>query len=400
MNAALPKQFLQLAGTPVLVHTVSRVLELENVCDVVIALPRAHVATARQVLSRRAWAVPVRCVPGGPTRQESVRRGVVAVRGKPEVILVHDAVRPLCDAPTMRRVIEAAWRHGGAVPGLPATETIQRVSHAGRVLRTPPRDELFAIQTPQCFRSEVLRGALESARKAGFNGTDESSVARWAGHAVYVVEGSPENIKITRPLDLEIAELIMKKRRGHSSPPGPVCTGEPDRPTREVRNVPMRVGQGIDYHRLVEGRKLVLGGLEIPFEKGLLGHSDADALIHAICDALLGAAGLGDIGRHFPDTDPANRDRPSLEFLRGIRGLLEQDGWSVTNVDATILAQRPKLAPFMDGMRQNIAAALGIDVAAVSVKATTTEGLNAEGRGEGISAFAVAAICAFRSAVP
>jgi 2-C-methyl-D-erythritol 4-phosphate cytidylyltransferase/2-C-methyl-D-erythritol 2,4-cyclodiphosphate synthase len=392
MNAAVPKQFLELAGTPVLIHTVARVLELENVCEVVIALPRAHLEAARRVLGKHAWPVPVRCVAGGPTRQESVRRGVVATRLRPQVVLVHDAVRPLCDPPTMRRVIEAAWQHGGAVPALPATETIQRVSRSGRVLRTPPREELFAIQTPQCFRSEILCGALESARKAGFTGTDESSVARWAGHAVYVVEGSPENIKITRPLDLEIAELIMKKQRGSSPLPAEANAGGPEGSTYEMRNGPLRVGQGIDYHRLTEGRRLVLGGVEIPFEKGLLGHSDADVLTHAICDALLGAAGLGDIGRHFPDTDSANRDRPSLEFLREVRGLLEKGGWSVTNVDATVLAERPKLAPFMDGMRRNIAGALGIDVAAVSVKATTTEGLNAEGRGDGISAFAIAVI--------
>jgi len=377
MNAAVPKQFLRLAGTPVLVLTVAQVLELHEVREVVVALPRSHLAAAREVLGRRAWSVPVRCVAGGKTRQESVRRGVVALRGNPDVVLVHDAVRPLCDAPTMRRVIEAAWRHGGAVPGLPATETIQRVSKAGRVLRTPPREELFSIQTPQCFRAEVLRGALESAHEAGFNGTDESSVARWAGQAVYVVEGSPENIKITRPLDLDIAELIMRKRQGGSVPASPGS---------------IRVGQGIDYHRLEEGRRLVLGGVEIPFEKGLLGHSDADALVHALCDALLGAAALGDIGGRFPDTDPANRDRPSLEFLRGVRSLLEGHGWSVVNVDATILAQRPKLAPFMEEMRKNIAEALGADLSAVSVKATTTEGLNAEGRGEGISAVAVASI--------
>ena len=154
----------------------------------------------------------------------------------------------------------------------------------------------------------------------------------------------------------------------------------------------MRVGQGYDAHRFGADRPLVLGGVAVPHDQGLLAHSDGDVLVHALCDALLGAAALGDIGRHFPDTDPANRDRPSLDFLRGIRALLEEGGWSVTNVDATILAQQPRLAPFMDKMRRNIAAALGMDVGAVSVKATTTEGLNAEGRGEGISAVAVASI--------
>lgn len=152
----------------------------------------------------------------------------------------------------------------------------------------------------------------------------------------------------------------------------------------------MHLGQGMDYHRLVEGRKLILGGVEIPFEKGLEGHSDADALSHAICDALLGAAALGDIGRHFPDDDPANRNRSSLEFLRAVSRSLERDAWTIRNVDATILAQRPKLAPFMEAMRHNIAEALGIAPERVSIKATTTEGMNAEGRGEGMSAHSVA----------
>ncbi len=151
----------------------------------------------------------------------------------------------------------------------------------------------------------------------------------------------------------------------------------------------MRIGQGMDYHRLVEGRRLVLGGVEIPFEKGLEGHSDADALSHAVCDALLGAAAMGDIGRHFPDNDPANRDRNSLEFLRSIGARIEQAGWSIRNVDATVLAQRPRLAPHMEAMKRNIADTLRIAPENVSIKATTTEGLNAEGRGEGISAHSV-----------
>ncbi len=154
----------------------------------------------------------------------------------------------------------------------------------------------------------------------------------------------------------------------------------------------MRIGHGIDYHRLVAGRRLVVGGVEIPFEKGLEGHSDADILIHAVCDALLGAAGLGDIGRHFPDSDPANRDRSSLEFLAAVGSLLEAAGWVASNIDATVLAQRPKLSPHMESMRKNIAGALSIDPVRVNIKATTTEGMNDEGRGEGMSAHAVALI--------
>jgi 2-C-methyl-D-erythritol 4-phosphate cytidylyltransferase/2-C-methyl-D-erythritol 2,4-cyclodiphosphate synthase len=243
------------------------------------------------------------------------------------------------------------------------------------VLATPPREELYAIQTPQAFQASILRSALDRAGESGFLGTDESSVVRWAGHPVVVVPGSPDNIKITRPLDLMIAGLLISERQEGVA---------------GMTESKLRIGQGIDYHRLVEGRKLILGGVEIPFEKGLEGHSDADALSHAICDALLGAAALGDIGRHFPDTDPAHRGRSSLEFLSKVREKIAAEGWVIRNVDATLLAQQPKLAPYMPAMKQKIAEALGLSIADVSIKATTTEGLNAEGRGEGISAQAIA----------
>jgi 2-C-methyl-D-erythritol 4-phosphate cytidylyltransferase/2-C-methyl-D-erythritol 2,4-cyclodiphosphate synthase len=244
------------------------------------------------------------------------------------------------------------------------------------VLSTPPREELYGIQTPQAFHAGILRSALEEAHKSGFLGTDESSVVRWAGHPVVVVPGSPDNIKITRPIDLQIAGILIS-RKGQEA-------------LKEVNQSKLRIGQGIDYHRLVEGRKLILGGVDIPFEKGLDGHSDADVLSHAICDALLGAAALGDIGQHFPDTDPSNRGRSSLEFLRLVREKIEAAGWVIRNMDATLLVQRPKLAPYAQAMRQNIAESLGLSIAEVSIKATTTEGLNAEGRGEGISAQAIA----------
>jgi 2-C-methyl-D-erythritol 4-phosphate cytidylyltransferase/2-C-methyl-D-erythritol 2,4-cyclodiphosphate synthase len=379
IGAAEPKQFLAIAGKPILLRTVEAMLALENVVQVVIALPEEHISRAEQILAG-PWRVPVLCVAGGRTRQESVQIGVSHVLSNVDLIAVHDAVRPLCDRAMLSRVVEAALRAGGAVPALPATETIQRVSRRGRVLKTPPREELFAIQTPQCFHASILRSALARASAEGFVGTDESSLVRRAGHRVVVVEGSPFNIKITHPLDLEIAERLLALQR----------PGEPRRQGAMGENAMLRIGYGIDYHQLVEGRELVLGGVVIPFEKGLQGHSDADALIHAVCDALLGAAALGDIGSHFPDSDPAHHNRPSLEFLREVKVKLAGGSWTIMNVDATVLAQRPKLAPYFAAMRNNIAEALGLGPGAVSIKATTTEGMNAEGRGEGISAQAVA----------
>jgi 2-C-methyl-D-erythritol 4-phosphate cytidylyltransferase/2-C-methyl-D-erythritol 2,4-cyclodiphosphate synthase len=377
MNAGVPKQFLEISGKPILLHTVDRLSSLEEVLQIVVAVPREHVEAAEKILRQHPVRIETLCVAGGPNRQESVRRGVAQARREADILMVHDAVRPLCDRDTMKRVLDAAWEKGAAVPGLPATETIQRVSSKGRVLSTPPRRELYAIQTPQAFRAGILKAALEQAHDTGFLGTDESSVVRWAGHPVFVVAGSPDNIKITRPLDLEIAERLI--------------SGKPrDRTGEEMGGTGLRIGYGIDYHRLVEGRRLILGGVEIPFEKGLEGHSDADALSHAVCDAVLGAAGLEDIGRHYPDTDPANRGRCSLEFLREVRAKVEAAGWAVGNVDAALLMQRPRIAPYADAMRKNIADSLGLTADKVNIKATTTEEMNAEGRGEGISAQAVA----------
>jgi 2-C-methyl-D-erythritol 4-phosphate cytidylyltransferase/2-C-methyl-D-erythritol 2,4-cyclodiphosphate synthase len=377
MNSTVPKQFLELAGKPMLARAVEGISRIEEVTHVIVALPLEHIEAANAILRRRTARIEIECVPGGENRQESVRRGVARVRSDADVILVHDAARPLCDPGTMRRVLEAAWEKGAAVPGIPATETIQRVSRGGRVLSTPPRQELYAIQTPQAFHAGILKSALERAHEAGFLGTDESSVVRWAGHPVTVVEGSPDNIKITRPLDLQVAELL-------------IAEGPRAKDGAAVAESRLRIGHGIDYHRLAEGRRLILGGVEIPFEKGLEGHSDADALSHAVCDALLGAAGLGDIGMHFPDSDPAHRGRCSLEFLREARRKIQEKGWTVRNIDATLLAQRPRVAAFIPKMRQNIAESLGLDSADVNIKATTTEGMNAEGRGEGISAQAIA----------
>jgi 2-C-methyl-D-erythritol 4-phosphate cytidylyltransferase / 2-C-methyl-D-erythritol 2,4-cyclodiphosphate synthase len=377
MNSGIPKQFLEIAGKPILLHTVESILAIEEVIQVIIAIPSEHIKTAESILQRLAQG-KVQCIQGGSSRQESVRNGIAHIGQDADVIMVHDAVRPICDRDMMRRVLEAAWKKGAAVPGIPATDTIQRVSRSGRVLATPPRQELYAIQTPQAFHAGILKSAFDRAHDTGFLGTDESSVVRWAGHPVVVVPGSPDNIKITRPLDLELAELLIAKRSGGSR--------------IEMNESNLRIGQGIDYHRFIEGRKLILGGVDIPFEKGLEGHSDADALSHAVCDALLGAAALGDIGRHFPDTDPAHRGRSSLEFLREVRAKIEAEGWIIQNVDATLLLQRPKVAPHALFMRQNIAESLGIRIEQVNIKATTTEGMNAEGRGEGISVQAIALI--------
>jgi len=213
MNAGVPKQFLEIAGKPVLLLTIEAIAALTAVTQIVIALPLEHIPRVEEMLTGRMLRIRPECVAGGPNRQASVTNGCARVRSDADVIAVHDAVRPLCPLDVMERTLLAAWENGAAVPGLQATETIQRVSRKGRVLRTPPREELYAIQTPQAFKADLIREALDRAEKEGFLGTDESSVARWAGHQVTVVPGSPDNIKITRPLDMEIARLLLSRHR-------------------------------------------------------------------------------------------------------------------------------------------------------------------------------------------
>ena len=275
------------------------------------------------------------------------------------LVAIHDAARPFVSRAVITAALEAAARTGAAAPAVPVKDTI-KVAQGGRVVSTPDRAMLYAVQTPQCFSREKYRQALacvtgEQARQV----TDDCSLFELAGMPVELTAGDYGNYKITTPDDL-------KKEKT------------------------MRIGHGYDVHRLVEDRKLILGGVEIPYEKGLLGHSDADVLLHAVMDAVLGAAALGDIGRHFPDTDPAYRGADSLALTRAVAALIREHGYTVGNIDATILCQKPKLAPYIEEMRRNIAAAFGVAADAVSVKATTEEHLGFTGEGLGIAAHAVA----------
>ena len=306
---------------------------------------------------------PCRVVPGGATRAESVRAGVQAAAG--EYVAIHDAARPFVGAAVITAALEGAVRTGAAVPAVPVKDTVKIAAADGLVRQTPDRAALFAVQTPQCFkRADYLQALAEVPPDKARLVTDDGSLFELAGRPVELTAGNYANYKITTPEDLPAAEKESK----------------------------MRIGHGYDVHRLVEGRKLILGGVDIPFEKGLLGHSDADVLVHAVMDALLGAAALGDIGQHFPDSDPAYAGADSLELLRQVGKRLQNAGYAVGNIDATVLCQRPKLAAHIPAMRQNIAAALGNGTDAVSVKATTEEKLGFTGAGEGIAAHAVALI--------
>lgn len=309
-----------------------------------------------------AAACPKPCtvVQGGATRADSVRSGLTAAKG--QLVAIHDAARPFASAEIITAALQAAAESGAAAPAVPVKDTIKIADQDGKVVATPDRAMLYAVQTPQCFDRALYLQALEavSGEKASLV-TDDCSLFELASLPVTLTAGDYANLKITTKEDLQ-------------------------------KEKTMRIGHGYDVHRLVEDRKLILGGVEVPYEKGLLGHSDADVLLHAVMDAVLGAAALGDIGQHFPDTDPAYKGADSLALTREVAKIIAAHGYKVGNIDATILCQRPKLAPHIPTMRQNIADAFGLPLDAVSVKATTEEHLGFTGEGLGIAAHAVALI--------
>jgi len=371
----LPKVFAPLAGRPMLEWSLLAYGSCARIDDIVLGVAADFVDEAWGIVEEGGHRSVLAVVPGGEERPASVRAGLEALRiADPEVVCVHDGARPLIDLGTIERSIDAALAHGAAVAAVPAIDTIKQCSPDGRIEATPVRRALYHAQTPQSFRYRLLLEAYERAEREGADVTDDASLVERIGQAVYVSEGDPDNLKVTTPQDLERAAWVLGRRAGLQCPP-------------------VRVGTGYDVHALVEGRALILGGVRVEYERGLAGHSDADVLFHAIADALLGAAALGDIGRHFPDTDARYAGADSAELAAQVVDLLAEAGWRPVNVDATVICQRPKLAPHIARMRANIARALALPEGAVSVKATTTEGLGFAGRGEGIAAQATVLIC-------
>jgi len=333
------------------------------ITDIIVALPQQLLTMPPEYLLDRSK--PVTIVEGGARRQDSVRHAFNRMDPRTEVIVIHDAARPLVTDAVIRRTVNAAFETGAAIAALRASDTVKRADGDGVIAETLPRDEIYLAQTPQAFRVDVLRDALTIPGDA----TDEAALAEQAGHAVRLVEGDARNLKITTADDLALAERLLG---GSSAAPA------------------MRIGNGYDLHRLVEGRPLILGGVTIPFEKGLIGHSDADVICHAITDAMLGAAGAGDIGRHFPDTDAAWKDANSVDLLRRAAAIVGAAGFAMVNIDVVVIAQRPKIAPHVDAIRERLADAIGCDPSQISVKGKTNEGVDSIGAGESIAAHAVA----------
>jgi 2-C-methyl-D-erythritol 4-phosphate cytidylyltransferase/2-C-methyl-D-erythritol 2,4-cyclodiphosphate synthase len=363
-GADRPKQFLDIGGRSILELSVAALAGHDRITEIVVALPADHVDAGAKAL-RSAFGRKIGVVAGGARRQDSVANAFAEASKQAEVIVIHDAARPFVTREVIDRTIDGARQHGAAIAAIGVRDTVKKAGEASEdgsrlIHATISRDAVFLAQTPQAFRRDILARALTEGKDV--DATDEAMLVERLGLPVRVVEGDPKNIKITTPEDLMTARSAQRL---------------------------IRIGTGYDLHRLVPGRLLILAGVTIPFELGLDGHSDADIVSHAVTDAILGAAGIGDIGRMFPDTDPKWKDANSIELLKGASAAVREHGYAVGNVDVTVIAQKPKLLPHLDAMRGNLAAALGVDPSAVSIKGKTNEGVDSMGRSESMACHAV-----------
>ncbi len=368
MESELPKQYLNLGGKPILVHTVSAFNEIDAIDTIVVVVPENHLASSRSLLKTWNLIDKIAVVQGGKRRQDSVRAGLNEIPDSCNIVLVHDGARPLVNKQLIHRCLEATEKHGAAIAAIPVKDTLKRELKDGIIDTTVDRKNLWQAQTPQGARLNLLLQAFETCGERDV--TDEASLLERCNEKVYLVHGSETNLKITRPEDLEIAEKILMQNTA---------------PT-------IRIGHGFDAHRLTTGRKLVLGGVTVNHHMGLAAHSDGDVVCHALCDALLGALGKGDIGQHFPDSDDQFKDIYSVLLLQQVAQGMAEDGFSITNIDIPIICQKPKLAPHIQSMKTILANTCNCEPEAVNVKATTTETMGYTGRQEGISCHAVASI--------
>jgi 2-C-methyl-D-erythritol 4-phosphate cytidylyltransferase/2-C-methyl-D-erythritol 2,4-cyclodiphosphate synthase len=361
----MPKQFRPVAGTPMIRKSLAAFLEHPGVALVQPVINAADEALYRSSAGDLAALAPAL---GGTTRQASVRAGLEALAAhRPDLVLVHDAARPFASVALISRAIAAGKRSGAAIPALPVSDTVKTVDANGRVLETLKRDALRTVQTPQAFAFAKLLDAHRRAAEAGRDDfTDDAALAEWAGVPVDVFEGDYGNVKITSADDLMRAS------------------------TKALRDV--RTGTGIDVHAFGPGDHVTLGGVRIPHDKALTGHSDADVVLHAVVDAILGALADGDIGVHFPPSDPQWRGASSDKFLRFAMERLAARGGAISHIDINLVCEAPRIGPHRDAMRARIAELCGVAADRVAIKATTSEGLGFTGRGEGIAAFATATV--------
>lgn len=370
MNQPLPKQFCELAGIPMLVHTIRAFQQVDAIDHIVLVVPSDYINQSAQLIDQYDLKKIHAIVAGGVLRQDSVKIGLDNVPENTELVAVHDGARPLISPELITNCLEQAKQHGAAIAAIPVKDTLKSSEDDKTIKRTIDRSTLWQAQTPQVVRVDLLKKAFAAAAEDGFEGTDEASLLEHIGCPVALVEGTEQNIKITRPEDLSIAEALLMNDKNRQQ-----CM--------------MKIGHGYDVHRLVPDRDLVLGGVSIPHHLGLLGHSDADVLTHALCDAILGGIGQGDIGKHFPDTDPKYKGISSISLLEHVVNLAGDKGYELSNADITVIAEKPRLNPHFPQMRTNLAQACQVNEEAINLKATTTEKLDFAGREEGIASHAV-----------
>lgn len=371
LKSRVAKQFLLLDDFPVIVHTLKVFQESEHIDGIIVALPPDEIIHARKELLEKYGINKVTdIIAGGNERQDSVKNCLESVQKYTDIVLIHDAVRPFVTEEIIRNIIEIALTYGSATTGVRVNDTLKELKAGHIVSKTVPRDNLWLTQTPQAFQVDIIKEAYRRAYEENFYGTDDASLVERIGKEVKMVQGSYANIKITTEEDLLIAEALIQRRKDGG----------------------FRTGMGYDSHKFTENRKLILGGVEISFEKGLDGHSDADALLHAICDALLGAAAQGDIGKHFPDNDSQYKDISSMILLEKVQKIVEHNNYFIHHVDATVIMEAPKLVPYSAAIVANIARILKISENSVNIKGKTNEGMGFAGRGEGVAVFAVATL--------
>lgn len=365
MKSETTKQRIELMNESVLFRSVRAFCECDDVSYITVVCRSDEVEWA--VSQIRGMEKVIAVIPGGESRMESAQIGFLNTPDDADLVAIHDAARCLVTPEIVSKVISAAIEHGAATAGCYFTDTVKALEN-GYITSTIDRERLFFAHTPQVFSRKLYKEALDSVGPELV--TDDNMLIEQIGKTVFPVNTGKYNIKLTSAEDISYAEYLLERRE----------------------RMEMRIGHGYDVHRLSDGRRLVLGGVEIDYPKGLLGHSDADVLTHAIMDALLGAAALGDIGRRFPDNDNSYKDISSLVLLGKVGDLLRSNGYTIQNIDATLVLQRPKVSPYVDKMIDNIAEILGIERGKVNIKATTEEGLGFSGREEGACAHAVALI--------
>jgi 2-C-methyl-D-erythritol 4-phosphate cytidylyltransferase/2-C-methyl-D-erythritol 2,4-cyclodiphosphate synthase len=365
MKASQPKQYLELAGRPVLVHTVSTFHQSSAIDMIVVVAPPNLVDSTREMLHHFNLGGKTTVIAGGLRRQDSVKAGLDHLDDTVDIVLVHDGARPLVEDELIRRCRDEAAVHGAAIAAIPVKDTLKRGDDTDRISATVDRTDLWQAQTPQAARLHLLRRAFAEAGEREV--TDEASLLELAGIPVRLVGGAETNIKITRPEDLIMAGKILMQQAPHR----------------------FRIGHGFDAHRFAPDRELILGGVKLEYPLGLAGHSDADVVTHALCDAILGALGRGDIGKHFPDSAEEFKDIRSIRLLERVCAAMRQDGYTIGNIDITIVCQEPKLADSLDSMKKILAEGCATEAERINIKATTTEKMGYTGRKEGIGSHAV-----------